>query len=113
MSPRTGFYRDGCCRRGAQDEGLHLVCAQMTREFLEFSQARGNDLLTPVPEFNFPGLWPGDRWCLCVLRWKEAKEAGVAPPVVLAATHISTLEFVTLEELKKYALDSTESPPTG
>lgn len=102
-SPMTGFYRDGCCRTGPEDRGLHLMCAVMTREFLAFSRSRGNDLVTPIPQFQFPGLKPGDRWCLCVLRWKEALEAGVAPPVVLDATHVSTLEFVTLEDLEAHA----------
>ena len=97
LSPRTGFYRDGCCNTGRGDVGLHVLCAEMTESFLEFSKAHGNDLTTPNPMFDFPGLKPGDRWCLCVLRWKEALEAEVAPPVVLAATHISTLEFVGLE----------------
>lgn len=101
-APVTGFYRDGCCNTGAEDVGLHLVCAEMTREFLEFSRERGNDLMTPAP--GFPGLKPGDKWCLCVERWKEAFVAGVAPPVDLEATHISALEFVTLEDLKRYAL---------
>jgi len=105
-SPMTGFYRDGCCRTGPDDAGLHIVCAEVTAEFLAFSRSRGNDLTTPVPELGFPGLSPGDRWCLCVQRWKEAREAGVAPPVSLAATHVSTLEFVTLEELQEYALDA-------
>lgn len=105
LSPATGFYRDGCCRSGPGDVGLHLVCARVTAEFLEFSQQRGNDLSTPVPEWDFPGLQPGDQWCVCVERWKEAWEAGVAPPVVLAATHISTLEFVSLEELQAHAVD--------
>jgi uncharacterized protein (DUF2237 family) len=85
--------------------GLHVVCAEMTQEFLEFSQARGNDLSTPIEEYEFPGLTPGDRWCLCVARWKEAFEAGVAPGVVLEATHMSTLEFVSLEELQAHAVD--------
>ncbi|HTK74868.1 MAG TPA: DUF2237 domain-containing protein [Gemmataceae bacterium] len=106
--PRTGFYRDGCCNTGAGDVGLHVVCARMTEEFLAFSRARGNDLSTPVPEADFPGLKPGDRWCLCAGRWKEAMEAGVAPPVVLAATHISALEFVSLEELAAHAVDSPD-----
>lgn len=79
MDPITGFFRDGCCRSGAEDLGLHLVCAQVTDDFLKFSKIRGNDLITPVPEFRFPGLKSGDRWCLCVLRWREALEAGVAP----------------------------------
>lgn len=103
--PLTGFYRDGCCHVGPEDLGVHSVCAVMTREFLEFSRARGNDLLTPAPEFGFPGLKPGDRWCLCAARWKEALEAGRAPRVVLAATHEATLEFVSLEDLKRYAID--------
>lgn len=85
--------------------GLHVVCAEMTQEFLEFSQARGNDLSTPIEEYEFPGLTPGDRWCLCVARWKEAFEAGVAPGVVLEATHMSALEFVSLEELQAHAVD--------
>jgi uncharacterized protein (DUF2237 family) len=105
-SPMTGFYRSGCCETGPGDDGLHVVCAQMTREFLRFSKANGNDLSTPMPEFEFPGLKPGDRWCLCVGRWKDAFEAGVAPPVVLAATHISALEFVSLEELQAHAVDA-------
>ena len=104
--PMTGFYRDGCCSTGPQDVGLHLVCAEVTEEFLEFSAAQGNDLITPVAEFGFPGLTAGDRWCVCAERWKEALEAGVAPPVVLAATHISTLEFVDLEDLKSHAVDA-------
>lgn len=105
VSPMTGFFRNGCCETGATDMGLHVVCAEMTQEFLEFSQAQGNDLSTPVEEYEFPGLTPGDRWCLCVARWKEAFEAGVAPRVVLEATHMSTLEFVSLEELQAYAVD--------
>ncbi|QDV38775.1 DUF2237 family protein [Tautonia plasticadhaerens] len=103
--PMTGFFRDGCCHTGADDVGIHIVCAELTAEFLEFSRRRGNDLVTPMPQFGFPGLNPGDRWCLCVERWKEALEAGVAPPVMLEATHISTLEFVSLEDLKAHALD--------
>jgi uncharacterized protein (DUF2237 family) len=99
--PLTGFYRDGYCRTGSGDSALHTVCAQMTNEFLEFSYARGNDLVTPQP--GFPGLKEGDRWCLSVIRWHEALEAGVAPPVDLNATHASTLEFVTLEELQAHA----------
>ncbi|MFN7893305.1 MAG: DUF2237 family protein [Pirellula sp.] len=106
LDPPTGFFRDGCCRSGADDIGLHLVCSVMTKEFLEFSRSRGNDLITAVPAFHFHGLKPGDRWCLCVLRWKEAFEAGVAPKIVLEATHISTLEFVDLEDLRNYAVDS-------
>jgi hypothetical protein len=104
-APLTGFYRDGSCHTGPQDIGTHVVCAQVTPEFLEFSVARGNDLVTPVPQFHFPGLNPGDKWCLCALRWKEALDAGVAPPVVLAATHEKALEFVSLEDLKRHAVD--------
>ncbi len=104
-APLTGFYRDGSCHTGPQDLGTHVVCAQVTLEFLEFSVARGNDLVTPVPQFHFPGLNPGDKWCLCALRWKEALDAGVAPPVVLAATHEKALEFVSLEDLKRHAVD--------
>jgi len=103
--PLTGFFRNGCCDTASRDVGLHVVCAQMTKEFLEFSVARGNDLLTPVPEFEFPGLKPGDRWCLCAARWREALQSGVAPPVVLAATHELVLQVISLDELKKHALD--------
>lgn len=102
--PVTGFYRDGNCRTGGDDTGLHVICAQVTQEFLAFSLSRGNDLMTPVPEFEFPGLKPGDRWCLCVNRWKEAMDAGVAPPVVLESTHITALEFVTLRDLEQHAV---------
>lgn len=105
-SPITGFYRDGCCNTGPGDVGLHLVCAEMTTEFLEFSASRGNDLITPIPEYDFPGLKAGDRWCLCALRWKEALETGMAPQAVLAATHISALEFIDLEDLTRYAIDA-------
>ena len=103
--PLTGFFRNGCCHTGPEDLGRHVVCAQMTREFLAFSFQRGNDLITAVPEFGFPGLKPGDRWCLCAARWKDAFEAGFAPPVILAATHESALEIVALEQLKQHALD--------
>ena len=103
--PATGFYRDGFCRIGPGDIGLHTVCAVMTAEFLQFSRSRGNDLITPHPEFDFPGLSAGDRWCLCVSRWKEALDAGVAPPVILEATHASTVEFVSLEDLTANAAD--------
>lgn len=105
-SPMTGFYRDGKCSTGAGDFGAHVVCAQMTEEFLEFTKQRGNDLSTPVPGFNFPGLKPGDRWCLCASRWQEALEAGAAPPVALSATHASALEYVSLSELQQHALDA-------
>ncbi len=103
--PVTGFYRDGCCNTGRDDMGLHLVCTEVTAEFLQFSQETGNNLSTPVPEWGFPGLQPGDRWCVCVERWKQAYEAGFAAPVVLEATHISTLEFVNLEHLQECAVD--------
>ncbi|QDT92123.1 DUF2237 family protein [Gimesia algae] len=104
MDPVTGFYRDGCCNTGGSDMGLHTVCIEATAEFLEFSKERGNDLSTPHPMYDFPGLKPGDRWCLCVERWKEALEAGMAPRVKLEACHISTLEFVDLEDLQEYAV---------
>ena len=104
-SPMTGYYRDGKCNTGGGDFGAHTVCAQLTEEFLQFTKSNGNDLSTPVPEFNFPGLKPGDCWCLCAARWKEAMDAGVAPPVVLAATHALTLEYVSLDELKQHAAD--------
>lgn len=104
-SPMTGYYRDGCCNTGPDDPGVHSVCVQVTGEFLAFSRARGNDLSTPVPAFGFPGLKPGDRWCLCAARWQEALEAGMAPRVVLAATHEATLEFAALEDLKRHAID--------
>ncbi|TVQ15110.1 MAG: DUF2237 domain-containing protein [Leptolyngbya sp. DLM2.Bin27] len=103
--PMTGFYRDGCCNTGAGDMGVHVVCAQMTAEFLAYTKAQGNDLSTPVPAFQFPGLKPGDRWCLCAARWQEALEDGVAPPVVLKATHAAALEHVNLADLKDNALD--------
>jgi len=101
--PLTGFYRDGCCRGGEEDRGLHLVCAEMTEAFLAFSVSQGNDLVTPRPEYDFPGLKPGDRWCVCALRWKEASDAGVAPPVVLRATSARVLELIELEELQRHA----------
>ncbi len=100
----TGFYRDGICKMGPDDHGLHILCARMTADFLAFSRVRGNDLSTPSPEGHFPGLRPGDRWCLCVERWKEALESNVAPPVILEATHMSALEFVSLEDLKAHAV---------
>lgn len=104
-APMTGFYRDGKCNTGGGDFGAHVVCAQMTEEFLAFTKLQGNDLSTPVPAFQFPGLKPGDRWCLCASRWKEALDAGMAPPVVLAATHASALEYASLDELKQHAVD--------
>jgi uncharacterized protein (DUF2237 family) len=104
-SPRTGYFRDGFCRTGPADVGRHLICAQLTTAFLQFSLARGNDLITPRPEFDFPGLKDGDRWCLCASRWREAFDAGLAPPVALQATHIDALKFVTIEALLAHAID--------
>ena len=105
VAPLTGFFRDGCCNTGPEDHGLHVVCAEMTEEFLAFSRSVGNDLSTPRPSLGFAGLKPGDRWCLCAARWREAFEAGQAPHVVLAATHEATLELVELGDLKRYAID--------
>lgn len=102
--PMTGFYRDGDCRTGGGDMGAHVVCARMTADFLSYTKAQGNDLSTPVPAYQFPGLKPGDCWCLCASRWQEALDAGLAPPVKLAATHASALEYVTLQDLKDHAL---------
>ena len=110
LDPPTGFYRDGCCNTGAGDQGVHVVCAVMTHEFLEFSRAAGNDLSTPNPSYLFPGLRPGDRWCLCASRWREAFEAGMAPAVVLEATHMSALEFANLEHLKTHAYAEGDAP---
>ena len=104
LAPRTGWFRDGCCRADPGDRGMHTVCVVMTEEFLGFSFACGNDLITPQPDFGFPGLKPGDRWCLCAPRWKEALAAGAAPRVVLEATHLNTLGVVTLDELRAYAV---------
>jgi uncharacterized protein len=110
FSPMTGFYRDGYCRTGPGDHGLHTVCIEATAEFLAFSRAQGNDLSTPIELYDFPGLVPGDRWCLCVTRWKEALDAGMAPGVVLSGSHISALEFVSLEELQAHAVkEETEN----
>jgi uncharacterized protein (DUF2237 family) len=103
LEPRTGFYRTGCCETGEDDAGVHTVCVVVTAEFLEFSAARGNDLSTPRPEYRFPGLTPGDRWCLCASRWVEAWKAGAAPKVVLPATHEATLDFVGLKDLVAHA----------
>lgn len=111
MRPRTGFFRDGHCHTGPMDLGRHVVCARMTDTFLRFSQARGNDLSTPRPEYNFPGLQPGDRWCLCALRWVEAYEAGYAPPVILEATHQSILNFIELETLQQFAIFNHPEAP--
>jgi hypothetical protein len=104
-SPMTGFYRNGFCETGPRDLGTHVVCAEVTEEFLEFTSSEGNDLIRPSPEHGFPGLTPGDRWCLCVSRWKEALDAGIAPPVVLSATNQATIKYVSLDDLKKYAVD--------
>ena len=104
--PLTGFFRDGCCSTGPEDLGSHTVCAVMTEEFLSFSRAVGNDLSTPTPAFGFPGLRPGDRWCVCAARWKEAHDAGVAPPVVLASTHELACEVVPRQALLAHAIDS-------
>jgi uncharacterized protein len=103
LDPATGWHRDGCCRPGAGDVGVHVVCARVTAEFLEFSKSRGNDLTLPRPEFQFPGLQPGNQWCLCAARWQEAFDAGCAPPVVLKATHESALEFIDLVNLQQHA----------
>jgi uncharacterized protein (DUF2237 family) len=110
FEPVTGFYRDGYCRTGPGDVGLHTVCVEVTAEFLHFSRAQGNDLITPIPEYEFPGLQPGDCWCLCVTRWKQALDAGYAPRVRLESTHISALEFVALEDLQSHAITDGESP---
>jgi uncharacterized protein (DUF2237 family) len=104
FDPLTGYYRDGCCNTDHNDHGSHVVCAKVTQAFLDFSVSRGNDLVTPRPEFRFVGLKAGDRWCLCARRWLEAFQAGVAPPVVLEATHRKALEIVTIEQLKACAL---------
>lgn len=103
-APMTGFYRDGFCQTGPQDTGSHTVCAQVTAEFLSFSKKIGNDLSTPRPEYGFPGLKPGDKWCVCVSRWEEAFMAGVAPPIVLESTHERALDVVELAELRAHAL---------
>ncbi|MGW5362814.1 DUF2237 family protein [Actinopolymorpha pittospori] len=108
--PLTGFYRDGYCRTGSQDLGSHTVCAVMTAEFLAHQRRVGNDLSTPRPAFAFPGLHPGDRWCVVAARWLQAFEAGVAPPVVLAATHESARDIIPLETLRKYAVDVPADP---
>ncbi len=105
LAPKTGFYRDGCCATGPEDVGSHTVCAVVTAEFLRFSQSRGNDLSTPVPAYGFPGLQPGDRWCLCAPRWQEAFLAGAAPSVSLRATEASALDYCALDDLKAHAID--------
>ncbi len=105
LSPKTGFFRDGCCNTGPEDLGLHTVCAVVNDEFLEYSRQQGNDLITPIKAFGFPGLKAGDRWCLCANRWKEAHLAGVAPQVDLQATHMKTLEIIDLDTLLGYATE--------
>ena len=105
IDPMTGFYRDGCCNTGPGDVGTHTVCSIMTDEFLEYSRSKGNDLITPRPEFDFPGLKAGDAWCLCAMRWEEARQAGCAPRVRLTSTNIKTLEMVELENLKSHQID--------
>ncbi len=107
QDPVTGFYRDGFCHTAPEDIGQHTVCAEMTRDFLDYSVLMGNDLVTPQRRFGFPGLKPGDRWCICVTRWMQALERGLAPPVDLEATHSSALEFVSLEDLQAHALKQT------
>ncbi len=109
FAPMTGYFRDGCCRSDPGDRGLHTVCVVLTAEFLEFSRERGNDLSTPRPEYAFPGLNAGDRWCLCATRWLEALQAGMAPDVVLESTHLNTLGVVTLDQLRLYAVESRVS----
>ena len=105
IKPMTGFFRDGCCNTGPADVGSHTVCVVLTADFLAYSKSAGNDLSTPMPEYRFPGLNPGDRWCLCAPRWQQAFQAGKAPKVVLAATHEGALEYAELADLKKYAVD--------
>lgn len=107
--PLTGYFRDGCCRTDATDHGTHVVCARVTEAFLQFSLERGNDLITPQPQWRFPGLKAGDRWCLCANRWQEALQAGVAPPVVLECTHARALDFVSLQDLQRHALPQRTS----
>ncbi|NER10201.1 DUF2237 family protein [Muriicola jejuensis] len=106
--PVTGYFRDGYCRTKQEDLGTHVVCARVTQEFLEFSKSRGNDLITPIPQWQFPGLKPGDQWCLCVTRWIEAEKAGVAPPVILEATHEKALDFTSMDTLLKYAYRTSD-----
>ncbi len=107
FDPLTGYFRDGCCNTDASDLGSHLICVRVSSDFLAFSRAHGNDLSTPMPQYRFAGLRPGDRWCLCALRWREALEAGCAPPAVLEATHANALQFVTLAQLEKHRFQGT------
>ena len=106
VAPLTGFFRDGCCNTGPEDIGLHVVCAEVSAEFLNFSKAAGNDLSTPRPEYGFAGLAAGDRWCLCAARWEEARRAGFAPPVLLEATHEAALQICSLDDLMAHAVDA-------
>ncbi|MEN8703813.1 MAG: DUF2237 domain-containing protein [Polaribacter sp.] len=108
-TPMTGFYRDGFCKTGPQDHGTHTVCAIVTKEFLEYSASKGNDLMTPIPQWNFPGLNPGDKWCLCISRWLQAEKAGKAPYIVLEATHIKSLSYCSLELLNKYEFQNSNT----
>ena len=105
VAPLTGWFRDGCCNTDSRDVGLHVVCCEMTEAFLAFSLRAGNDLSTPRPEYGFPSLTPGDRWCVCAARWEEARSAGVAPPVLLEATHEAALAVCRIEDLRAHALD--------
>ena len=107
LRPRTGFFRTGCCETSPDDHGVHTVCVEMTAEFLAYSKSKGNDLSTPAPQYGFDGLQPGDRWCLCAPRWKEALDAGKAPRVILTATHENTLAYVTLDNLVEHAVSSS------
>lgn len=113
VRPMTGFFRDGCCKTGPDDVGSHTVCAVMTQDFLEFTASRGNDLSTPRPEYQFPGLKPGDRWCLCAARWQEAADAGKAPKVVLSATHRLAARQASEEALRRHAVDESSPPQNG
>ena len=113
FDPLTGWYRDGCCHTDANDAGSHVVCARMTLGFLNFQMERGNDLITPRPESRFPGLKPGDRWCVCALRWREAYEAGFAPPVLLESTHQRALDYLPIEWLRKMASAPEPHPKAG
>lgn len=106
FDPLTGYFRDGCCKTSSVDTGSHVICARVTQEFLTFSLAQGNDLMTPRPAYQFPGLQPGDQWCLCAMRWKEAFDAGVAPPVALESTNERALHYVTLEQLQQHAISA-------
>jgi uncharacterized protein (DUF2237 family) len=109
QDPVTGFFRTGSCDTGPRDQGQHVVCAEMTETFLRFTKSKGNDLSTPRPEWNFPGLEPGDCWCLCAARWQEALEAGCAPPVILEATHEKALEVLSLDDLRAHAQNQSSS----